>query len=263
MSGFPPKTRSALKHYVYALVDPQTNAIFYVGKGNGNRAYSHLGRAPASNSAVDEPEKLARIAAIRRAGHEPRIEVLRFGLENDATALEVEAALIDAIGLQNLTNRVRGQGVVRGRYTAQQLNLLFATKPFASEQLQERAIVFFVHQTYSPTMSQMEIYDCVRQYWTDVAEATRIRDPETGELPVRLALGLVDGVVVGAYQIAGWFPGGTTVSQRGRSAREIKRKWEFVGGAYEEHATLGRRLTVGGQDIVAQQRGFMYVGPRS
>jgi hypothetical protein len=79
---------------------------------------------------------------------------------------------------------------------------------------------------------------------------------------VRLALGLVDSVVVGAYQIAGWFPGGTTVSHRGRSDRELNRKWEFVGGAFEQHATLGRRLTVGGHDIVAKQRGFTYVGPR-
>lgn len=28
-----------LKFYVYALVDPRDNHIFYVGKGSGNRIY--------------------------------------------------------------------------------------------------------------------------------------------------------------------------------------------------------------------------------
>ena len=31
-----------IKHYIYIYSDPDTNQIFYVGKGNNNRAFSHL-----------------------------------------------------------------------------------------------------------------------------------------------------------------------------------------------------------------------------
>jgi hypothetical protein len=31
-----------LKYYVYIYMDPDTKEIFYVGKGKGNRVFSHL-----------------------------------------------------------------------------------------------------------------------------------------------------------------------------------------------------------------------------
>ena len=34
-------------------------------------------------------------------------------------------------------------------------------------------MLFSVSQTYSPTMSEIEIYDCVRQFWFGVAPSRR------------------------------------------------------------------------------------------
>ena len=36
--------------YVYALVDPRTNKVFYVGKGKKNRWYDHIDSANNSKS---------------------------------------------------------------------------------------------------------------------------------------------------------------------------------------------------------------------
>ena len=39
---FSQKTQEELKYYVYILIDPRDNKIFYVGKGYGNRVFFHI-----------------------------------------------------------------------------------------------------------------------------------------------------------------------------------------------------------------------------
>jgi hypothetical protein len=52
--------------YVYLYSDPDSNEVFYVGKGKGNRAFAHL-------SDTSETDKATRIRDIRLRGHEPKI----------------------------------------------------------------------------------------------------------------------------------------------------------------------------------------------
>ena len=54
MKSFSKKSIEILKHYVYALVDPETEEIFYIGRGKGNRGLSHL-----KNNNDDENEYLS------------------------------------------------------------------------------------------------------------------------------------------------------------------------------------------------------------
>src|ERR1041384_3987990 len=87
--------------YIYVYVNPMDEEVFYVGKGHGDRALQHLkekGRTP----------KLAMIRSIRRKGFEPRLEILAHGIESAESALRMEAAVIDALGLKGLMNQVRG-----------------------------------------------------------------------------------------------------------------------------------------------------------
>src|SRR6266567_6509646 len=89
-----------LQSYVYVYTDPRNGEAFYVGRGRGNRAFSHLDEEGETN-------KIARIAAIRNSGAQPRIDILRYGMTNEESSL-VEAAVIDLIGLSRLTNAIRG-----------------------------------------------------------------------------------------------------------------------------------------------------------
>ncbi len=75
-----------IKYYIYIYSDPDTNQIFYVGKGNNNRVFSHL-------KAEDDSEIKQKIEEIRKRGKEPRIEILLHGLKDDKTALRVESSI--------------------------------------------------------------------------------------------------------------------------------------------------------------------------
>lgn len=248
---FSVQAREQLNYYVYALSDPRTREIFYVGKASANnRAFDHLKAKPS------ESRKSERIEEIRTSlGKEPLVEILRYGLPDEATALEVEAAIIDALGIENLTNEVRGHGIQRGRMLAEEVNR-FNADPVCISDIDEPCMLFYVHHTYSPTMSQQELYDSVRQFWQGVAQKKR------EALTHPTALGVVDGVVVAVYRIAAWFEAGATFSSR--TLRDgAKDRWEFVGQWVPQHPLLGKLLTDDdGEPLVASQKGYSYL-PKS
>ncbi len=242
-----------LGHYVYALVDPRgpKPSIFYVGKASANnRAFDHF------HAGKDEAKKYRRLRDIRASGCEPIVEILRYGLASAKDALEVEAAIIDALGIENLVNKVRGHGIVRGRQKASEVERLHASKPIAVETIREPYMLFFITKTYSPTKNELELYDCVRQFWSRVSPQTRTPSPESGKFRYPVALGVVDSVVVRAYSVAAWFPAGTTLSTR--KSADLQDRWEFVGQLLEGHQLVGHRLTKEGRDVPANQFGWGY-----
>ena len=97
--------------YVYALKDPRENpaAIFYVGKGTGNRMDNHLDDQKDS-------DKVQLIKAIEDLGGEVIIEKIVDNLTENQ-ALKIEAELIAAFGIRSrggkLTNIVRPAGHAR------------------------------------------------------------------------------------------------------------------------------------------------------
>lgn len=248
---FSQTTKEKLGFYVYGLVDPRDNLIFYVGKASGNdRAFDHL------KAAAQESKKQQRILEIRALGGEPIVEILRYGLKSPEGAFEVEAAIIDAIGIENLTNLVRGHGIERGRLLAKEVERLYGSKPVPIDQIAEPCMLFYVQNSYSPTMTEIELYDSVRQYWHQVSESNR------RSLAHRVALGVVQGVVVKVYSIAGWYPAGTTLSTRRFLGGDDK--WEFVGQAINDHPLTGRLLVNSeGKPIPGSQKGYSYLPLKS
>lgn len=145
-----------LGHYVYLYVNPLDRSIFYVGKGKGARAVAHLDDA--------EKRKVARrIRTIRAAGAEPEIEILVHGLRSAEVALQVEAAVINALGISGLANAVRGwRGAKLGRAP---LNEVVARYTRRRASIKEPAMVIRINRLYRYGMSDLELYDATRSAW--------------------------------------------------------------------------------------------------
>lgn len=74
-------------YYVYAYVDPRTELPFYIGKGHGTRAYSHL---TESRTTTKNLKKWNKIASLRKSGYEPQVTILIDNLTEDAAYLYEE-----------------------------------------------------------------------------------------------------------------------------------------------------------------------------
>jgi|SRR5688572_2738284 len=202
-----------LKSYVYIYIDPRNGKPFYIGKGKGNRLFSHL-RAQSDI----EKKKVAKISEIRRNGKEPRIEILRYGL-SDLEAHLVEAASIDLIGKARLTNLMAGhhEGSF-GRITSQRVISMLTAKKV---KVKHKAILITINKLYRSDMSPEELYEVTRGIWK-VGEINRNK--------VEFAMALYQGIVLEVYRIKQWYPAGT-LKYKTRDTSHFKNsgRWEFSG----------------------------------
>lgn len=107
--------------YVYFLIDPRDDQIFYVGKGKGKRIHTHT----SSNSVDRNITKRFRIREICARGDKVREVVFEvFAQEDDAYV--IEGQLIRELQHAGLTNKAQGAADPR----TDALAMLAALKPF-------------------------------------------------------------------------------------------------------------------------------------
>ena len=186
---FGQRTVEQLGYYVYTLIDPFTGDIFYVGKGTGNRVYSHQNDALESETSSD---KLDFIREILAAGETPLHVIVRHGMD-EKTAFEVEGALIDAYGLDELKNAVNGHGHnTRGLQPDLELEIRYGAEPAIIE---HPVFLAMVSGTYDPfTTPDDQLYEVARKWW-------RV-NPDRHD--AEYALAVHKGIVRGIYRITDW-----------------------------------------------------------
>lgn len=96
------------KYYVYVLIDPRNEKVFYVGKGQDDRLFHHEKEVERG---ADEAPKHKKILEIKLSGKQvKKVVVGRFDTHQEA--LSVECVLIHWVyGIENLTNIASGHGV--------------------------------------------------------------------------------------------------------------------------------------------------------
>lgn len=146
-------------YYVYVLRDPRNSSIFYIGQGVGNRIFQHVFCALKTDI---ESDKLNLIREIHNLNMEVEYYILRHGLLKEQ-ALEVESACIDLLGLENLTNIVKGHNNwERGLKTIDEIVQLYDAKTIIVE---EPAVMITINKVYRRFMTAEELYNSTRSSW--------------------------------------------------------------------------------------------------
>lgn len=185
MDKFPSEVIEKLRSYVYRLIDPRNGETFYVGRGVGNRLYSHI-RDELGEESDEVSDKLRRIREIRLAGFEVAHVVHRHGMES-SVAKEVEAALIDAY--PGLTNVMGGEeSGDRGAMHADEIVWEYLAEPALFE---HRALLISVNRS----ASERPLYEATRFAW----KLSQKRAKET-----EVVLASEKGVIRGAYIPEKW-----------------------------------------------------------
>ena len=186
---FPQEVVETLGHYVYRLIDPRNGETFYVGKGQRDRVFAHAkGEIDDATPSAADP-KLKRIKEITGLGLDVEHVVHRHGMSN-ATAREVEAALIDAY--PGLTNRVAGSGSKdRGSRHVKEIMLEYGAEAFV---VREPLILIKIGQLWNV----WGVYEAVRGLWS-----MSLKRASQCELVLAYARGLVRG----AYTPCRWMNG--------------------------------------------------------
>jgi hypothetical protein len=94
------------KSYVYALINPDTQKIFYIGKGKGNRVFQHFLDARSGAFDLNDTEKLAKIRELLALDHkESNIAHILAIADSEENAYLLETLYIKfVVGYSNLSN---------------------------------------------------------------------------------------------------------------------------------------------------------------
>jgi len=210
ITKFPRSVTEKLRYYVYMYINPKTDVVFYVGKGKGNRCFSHL------DAKSDSPIKEA-LAEMKEQGIAPIIELLAHDLQDEAAALTVEAAVIDLLGVKNLVNRVHGHHSNHiGRMSIEEVLAVHQRTP---AEIIEPSILIRINRLYRYGMSPGELYDATRGTW----KAGPRRDQ------AKYALAVYQNIIREVYEIAQWLPAGSTFYTHRPEGDTAEGRWEFVG----------------------------------
>ena len=196
MDAFSEKSLLSLgDYYVYGLIDPRTNQIFYIGKGTGNRVFEH--EKESLNSPNSDKLKLKTISEINALGLDVKKIIINSNL-TETEAFAAEAALI------NVFNNVSGAGltnIVAGHHSAEALSVedfekIYGAEELCEEDVKHKILVIKINKLYRRNMPDDELYDSVRGVWRASMNNAR---------SATYVFGVYNSLIVAVYKPTRWY----------------------------------------------------------
>lgn len=206
-------TVTKLGFYVYALVNPLTNKVFYIGKGIDNRVFAHKQEVLENKTDINSLKK-TEIKEILDKQLDIQHLIIRHGL-SEKEAFLVEATLIDYhnYNLEKLTNEVSGHasGFYGIKTTDELIRQYNAPK---LENLLHNVVIININRQYAKVKnSNNSIYAATKESW--VINKNRINELE-------YALSEFQGIIIGVFKINKWYAAST-------ENNKINKRWGFDG----------------------------------
>lgn len=243
---FPVGVAEQLAWYVYIYSDPCDDTIVYIGKGQGDRVFSHLDEAEKSDT---NSPKVRRIKKIWSKDEDVIIRIFRHGLQ-ESEALLVEAALIDIY--PDAANAVTGHHSSEfGDRLVQDIISEKAKKPanidFPAVIINIRKQWLLIRPDYSKPVDEKQLYNSTRTAWPIQPS----RHPT-----VRHAIAVAFGIIRQVYEIEKWEPAdvnsdGSVREKDGRwmfHGRVAKDKEQFIGQSIDHLQKAGARFPIKWED---------------
>ena len=181
-----------LKFYVYLLVDPRDDSIFYVGKGNANRVFDH-------EQEVGYSRKNIIIAEILALGLGVKKYIVHSGLTKDE-AFAAETALNNLLRFKgyDLTNEQTAVHLIDECCLAEEYDRRHSKEPLSKEdfsELQDTSCVFLNFNCYSKknTWAEAEYEELVKRYSFS----------KKSDLP-EIVFVVRKGIVYSCYRVTKW-----------------------------------------------------------
>lgn len=215
-----------LKWYVYKLIDPADNKVFYIGKGKGSRVVDHLKMAVAEHHLLKDGGMSAKLSKIKEIcertdsdKNRPIHQIICHQLETEAEALRIEAILIQQTS--DLTNEQVGHNIDDfGSANLQELVWKLDAKPMGA--IEHKAILLKIDTTYQLGQEDNDVdnkvYESCQVAW-NCSEKTVNK--------VEVALAIFGDVCVGVFEELEWFP--ATRKKFPQMAQDQDKKLGFKG----------------------------------
>ena len=196
MDKFSEKSLLALgEFYVYGLIDPRTDQIFYIGKGTGHRVFEH--EKEHMNSLNSDKLKLQTISEIHSLGLDVKKIIINSNLtENEAFA--AEAALINAFRYVNgagLTNSVSGHHAAEA-LSVEDFEKIYGAEELREQDIKHKILVIKINRLYRRNIPSDELYHSVRGSWRASMKSVQ---------SVEYVFGVYHSLIVAVYKPTQWY----------------------------------------------------------
>lgn len=235
--SFKESVKEALQYYVYALVDPRDNRIFYIGKGSGDRVFQH---AEASFDENNESLKLSTIRDIHQAGLEVAYYIVRHNLTEQEAYL-IESTVIDLLTYKAFNKKCFLTNIVSGHHqwnegikSENEINLLYDCEKIAPLP-GEKMLLVSMNRTYKQSKAfgvykRANDYESARKYWAISSDKAAKID---------YILGVYRGIVRIVIKLTGFTP-----TSKGEDGTEFKKpRFEFEGSVITDSPYLNKDVS--------------------
>lgn len=164
MNQFSQKTCEELNYYVYCLLDPRSNIVFYIWKGKGNRVFEHV---KCSLKESTESDKLNQIRDINSNGHEVIHYIIRHNL-TEIEALKIEASIIDILNFKrfnfkswaDLTNISSWHFKLEWIEKTENIESMYSAEKLNLKNIKHNLLIININKTYKTAES---VYEATRK----------------------------------------------------------------------------------------------------